>query len=145
MEDIDKKQIIGMLKIMNIEPITKRGDTSVIIANKEYWGQGFGYAFALARTYYAAKLLDLNMLFASAYTTNVASWKNLEKLGYFRYGEVPVSEKIEGNYVGTYKYVWYNPYKVKELFAKGVPAELESSLSVAKKALEQAEKIVEFL
>ena len=144
-EDLEKHEIIANMRIFKIDYFNSLGHTAILISNKSYWRQGLGYCFAAARTLYAAKILDLAILFSYAFKPNVASWKNLEKLGYIRYGEIPASIKINGEYITEYEYVWYNPSKLKSVFKGEIPERVQKSVQISRQILKDASTWVEFL
>ena len=144
-EDLEKHEIIANMRIFKIDYFNSSGHTATLISNKSYWRQGLGYCFAAARTLYAVKILDLAILYSYAFKPNEPSWKNLEKLGYIRYGEIPASVKIGGKYLPELEYVWYNPFKLKEIFSSNAPASVQKAALKARSVIQQANNWVEFL
>ncbi len=145
LEDVEKKKIIGYMQLHLIDYLHSTAFSALYLSDKSYWGKGYGYKFALARTLYASMILDLCILRSHTKAPNIASWKNLEKLGYYRYGVVPAAAKVDGKYVAEYRYVWYNPRRVDVVFEGKVPDFLKQPLERAKRALEEAERITTFL
>ncbi len=145
LEDVERKKLIGLMQLHFIDYLHSVGFSALFIGDRQYWHKGYGYRFALARTLYAASVLDLFILRSYIVSPNVASARILEKLGYYRYGVVPAAAKVDGKYVAEYRYVWYNPRRVDVVFEGNVPDFLRQPLERAKRALEEAERITTFI
>ncbi|MBU0482014.1 MAG: GNAT family N-acetyltransferase [Proteobacteria bacterium] len=74
---------IGNIKL-EVNPIHKRGEISLVIGEKSCWGKGFGTeAITLIRNF-GLHDLQLNKLTAGCYSNNLGSAKAFEKAGFKR-------------------------------------------------------------
>jgi [ribosomal protein S5]-alanine N-acetyltransferase len=71
--------LIGIINI-SIAHSHKRGELAYWVG-KPYWGCGYGTEAAKVVMEYGFKHLDLNKIYAQAFTTNPGSWRIMEKIG----------------------------------------------------------------
>ena len=75
----ETNQLIGIINLM-IQPIYKRGELGYWIA-KEYWGKGYGTEAAKCLMQYGFEEMELHKIFARAFSSNVGSYKIMQKIG----------------------------------------------------------------
>ncbi len=79
-ENVDK-QVVGIIDLVNFEPIHQRAEIGFIILDK-YRGQGYGYAAIRKVLEYAKDTLHLWQLYAYVEISNEASLNCLKTLGF---------------------------------------------------------------
>ncbi len=72
-------ELIGLINI-TIQKHHKRGELGYWIG-KPFWGKGFGTEAAQAMVVFGFKELQLNRIFAQAFTINPGSYRVMEKVG----------------------------------------------------------------
>lgn len=72
-------QLIGMMTL-KIHQAFQRGELGYWVG-KPYWGKGYGTEAAKALVKYGFEDLQLNKIYAQAFTTNPGSWRIMEKIG----------------------------------------------------------------
>ncbi len=84
-ELLDKKGIIGIIGLTNIDYKHKKTEIEYWLG-KKYWRQSIMREAGNLLLAFGFKKLKLNRIYAKAIPANVASWKLLESLGFFREG-----------------------------------------------------------
>jgi len=90
--DIKNDKHIGNIKLGPINWYHRKGDISLLVGDKNYWGKGIGTESIALVIEFGFKVLNLNKLCAGYYANNIGSAKAFEKCGF----------KIEGNFEDEY-------------------------------------------
>lgn len=77
--DKEKRNLLGLINL-NIAIAHQRGELGYFIG-KLYWGMGYGTEAGRAILSYGFNELDLNKIYAAAFTSNPGSWRIMEKIG----------------------------------------------------------------
>lgn len=93
---------IGNAKLGFINMIYKRGEISLFIGNKNYWGKGLGYQVVHALTEFGFKQLGLHRVEAGCYADNQASLRVFLKAGYTVEGFKREHVLSDGHYEGCF-------------------------------------------
>ena len=78
--DLDKH--IGNIKLGPIDWVHERGEISLFIGEKSYWGKGYASEAINALKTWAFREIGIQKLTAGIYTSNIASRKAFEKAGF---------------------------------------------------------------
>lgn len=73
---------IGNAKLGSVNAIHARGQVSLFIGNRNYWGRGLAEEIVMALSRYGFEQLGLNRLEAGCYEDNLASLRVFQKCGY---------------------------------------------------------------
>ncbi|PIR92103.1 hypothetical protein COU01_03515 [Candidatus Falkowbacteria bacterium CG10_big_fil_rev_8_21_14_0_10_44_15] len=98
MEDKTSRQIIGMVGLHKISPRDQNAEVGYWLGRK-YWRQGIGTEALTLILQFAFGKLKLNMLYAGAMSSNVASQSLLAKCGFKRGGRRRQTFFREGKYL----------------------------------------------
>lgn len=90
---------IGNIKLGPINWIHRRGDISLVIGNKEYWGKGFATEAIGLVIDFAFNVLNLHKLCAGYYESNIGSAKAFAKCGFTLEGRYPKHSFLNGEFV----------------------------------------------
>lgn len=95
---VKKKEnnLIGIIGI-NLTPTHKRGELGYWIG-KPYWGNGYGTEETKAIVTLGFETLHLQKIFARAITTNLGSWRIMEKVGMTHEGTLKQHETRWGQF-----------------------------------------------
>lgn len=121
--------------------------SGIIIYDADYWNRGVASLAHLARTYYAAEVLDLVAIYSGAIPANQGSWKALEKSGYCQTGTQPNMYTVDGQTHDCHNLLWVNPnqYHWDFFWRERTPApEFLEARKRAQKALERAADVISF-
>lgn len=99
--DKDNKHI-GNAKLGFINTLYKRGEISLFIGDKNYWGRGIGYHVVHALTEFGFKRLGLHRIEAGCYASNQASLRVFLKAGYTVEGFKREHVLSEGEFEGCF-------------------------------------------
>ncbi|MHC0036989.1 GNAT family N-acetyltransferase [Pseudoneobacillus sp. C159] len=75
----ETEQFLGIMNV-SIQSQYKRGELAYWVG-KPFWGKGYGTEAAKALLTYCFEKLELNKVFAAAFTDNPGSWRVMEKIG----------------------------------------------------------------
>ena len=89
---------IGTSSLMDIDRRNGRAVCGTLIGDREAWGKGYGTDAARVRNRYAFDSLGLRMLTSQVFAPNEASLRMLERVGFERYGRLPASTWIRGEW-----------------------------------------------
>lgn len=141
----DKEDVlIGVTSIERID-LSNSCTTGIIIWDRYWWGKGVATRAHLARTLFAADVLNRFTIRSSAIVRNEASVKALLRVGYSIVGREPRVAYRQGEFLDLYTMCWFHPERINLLFPEGLPAEYREGVQKASQALERARKVVEFL
>jgi len=73
---------IGNVRLFNIHPVHRRGELSLLFYDKSEWSKGYGTEAVEAVVGYAFDVLGLHRIVADYYSTNLASSRMFENLGF---------------------------------------------------------------
>lgn len=93
---------IGNAKIGFINSLYQRGQVSLFIGEKQYWGQGFSSEVVQALTQYGFEQLGLLRLEAGIYEDNLASLRVFLKCGYTVEGFMREQVTLDGRRLGCF-------------------------------------------
>lgn len=93
---------IGNAKIGFINPHYQRGQVSIFIGEKSYWGQGLSSEVVNALTHYGFNELGLHRLEAGCYEDNLASLRVFLKNGYTIEGFLRHQVTLGGRRLGCF-------------------------------------------
>lgn len=100
-------KVIGQI---SIQPNEKYNDLNIrnvgLFIDPKLHGQGLGYEVALEVLKFMFNEVEIEKVETKVLTTNIASWKLLEKLGFIRDGMFKASYK-DNNEKDIYKYTYY--------------------------------------
>lgn len=100
-------KVIGQI---SIQPNEKYNDLNIrnvgLFIDPKFHGQGLGYEVALEVLKFMFIEVEIQRIETKVLTTNIASWKLLEKLGFIRDGMFKASYK-DNNEKDIYKYTYY--------------------------------------
>lgn len=100
-------KVIGQI---SVQPNEKFEDLNIrnigLFIDPKFHGQGFGYEVALEVLKFMFNEVEIQRIETKVLTTNIASWKLLEKLGFIRDGMFKASYK-DNNEKNIYKYTYY--------------------------------------
>jgi len=97
--DKNNDEHIGNIKIHGIDHIHRHAQVSLIIGEKDYWGNGYGSEAINLVVDFAFNTLNLYRLFAGIYASNVGSIKAFKKANFFEEGVRKEHRFCNGNYV----------------------------------------------
>lgn len=98
----ETNQHIGNVKIGFINNTYKRGQVSLFIGEKKYWGQGYSKELIRAVTKYGFEVLGLHRMEAGCYEDNLGSLKVFLKAGYIVEGFQRDHVLINNQYMGCF-------------------------------------------
>jgi RimJ/RimL family protein N-acetyltransferase len=134
-------EVVGITALHNVDSFGS-ATSGIIIWNTDWWGRGVATRAHLGRTLFAADYLNRSTIRSSARTKNNGSVHALLTVGYNYLGIEPRTYYRGGEYLDTQLFCWMNPYKIKILYPKGLPAEYKDGVKKAKIALDKARKVV---
>lgn len=85
------------------------GETGKIIFNQNFWGKRVATASDMVRTWYGWYQHGITKYHSGVVTTNVGSWKSLQKCGYYIHGVTVGAFWSAGQYVSEYLLEWVHP------------------------------------
>ena len=119
--------------------------SGIMIWNKDWWGKGVAKTTHLARTMFAADFLNMWTIRSSVVSTNTASWKALESVGYVQVGTNYAETFVQGRYHSAFRYQWFHPEHLEELVCdQSITEAMGDAQQKAVNALETARKVVEY-
>lgn len=79
---IVSKEDYGLIGLISIGPVMehRRGELGYWVG-KPFWGKGYGTEAATMVIKYGFEILNLNRIYAAAFTSNPGSWRIMEKCG----------------------------------------------------------------
>lgn len=95
---------IGNIKIGPIDTHNKHAFIGYIIGNRKYWGLGIGAQAIELATLFCFDALVLNKVSAGVISSNIASCRALEKVGYRQEGNFAKEALVEGHFLNIYRY-----------------------------------------
>ncbi|WP_078382247.1 GNAT family N-acetyltransferase [Sutcliffiella halmapala] len=93
----ESNSLIGLINI-KLTSVYERGELGYWVG-RPYWGQGFGTEAAKSIIDYGFEELNLNKIYAGAFTDNPGSWRIMEKVGMKYEGTWKQHAKRFGRYV----------------------------------------------
>jgi len=93
---------IGNAKIGFINTLYQRGQVSLFLGEKEYWGKGFATEVVQALTSFGFKKLGLNRLEAGCYENNLASLRVFLRNGYTVEGFMRDQVVLDNRHLGCF-------------------------------------------
>ena len=90
---------IGNIKLGPINWIHRKGDISLVIGNKEYWGKGIAAEAIGLVVDFAFNVLNLHKLCAGYYESNIGSAKAFAKCGFTEEGSYRQEYFFNGNFI----------------------------------------------
>jgi len=90
---------IGNVKLGPIDWIHRRGDLGILIGEREYWGRGIATETIELIVEHAFRTLNLHKVTAGCYTTNPASKRAFQKVGFTNEGVRADHAYCDGKYV----------------------------------------------
>lgn len=91
--------LTGIVGIHKIDWIHRRGDISIVIGNREFWGKGIASEAIALITEHAFMKLNLNKLTAGVWSSNIFSKKAFEKNGFIEEALLKKQFFYKGAYV----------------------------------------------
>jgi len=101
----ESKAHIGNIKLGPINPNHGYGDISYFIGDRESWGKGFATEAIRTVTEFGFKRLELEMIQAGVYSSNIGSAKALLKSGYEEQGRL--KNKFTTVHGTREDHIWY--------------------------------------
>ena len=98
----ETEQHIGNVKIGFINELYKRGQISLFLGEKNYWGKGYSSELVKAVTQYGFEDLGLHRIEAGCYEDNLASLRVFLKAGYTVEGFMREHVLSDGEFVGCF-------------------------------------------
>jgi len=139
------EKLIGVVGLHGLRSMTNTCVLGIIIWDEKWWNRGIATAAHLAVLLYAAKYkINRMTIRCTVRVDNVPSWRIVEKLGYYNWGEEPVDDFVDGKWINSYQFTWFSPIYISVLFPAGVPEKYFESVERGRLALELATKEVEF-
>lgn len=92
----ETNQLIGIINL-KIHPTYQRGELGYWVA-KKYWGKGYGTEAAKSLLQYGFEVMKLHKIFAQAFSSNVGSYKIMEKIGLHYEGTLKEHVCRDGQY-----------------------------------------------
>ena len=89
---------IGNIKLGPINWIHRKGDISLVIGNKDYWGRGIAAEAIGLVIDFAFKVLNLHKLCAGYYESNIGSAKAFAKCGFIEEGRYRQEYFLNGDF-----------------------------------------------
>ena len=96
-------RLIGVAGIHVIDWIHRKAEISIVIAEKEYWGQGLATEAVSLLVKHAFTKLNLHRLGAGMWASNNGSKKCFEKSGFVLEGTLRQTFFCKGEYVDEYR------------------------------------------
>ena len=96
-------QHIGNTKIGFVHNLYKRGELSLFIGEKKFWGKGYSSELVEAVTKYGFEILNLNKIEAGCYESNLASLRVFLKAGYSVEGFQRDHVMLNEHYFGCFR------------------------------------------
>lgn len=144
---LDDSSLIGNTSL-RITSQNHTGFTGFMIYEKKHWRKGIASACHVARTYYAAHILNLKTIVSAVFTPNIGSYKALCSVGYFPTGHNLAAEFINGSFKHLIYLQWIHPEYKELILEDGIPDDLAEKINpaieLAKKTLQKGEKEVMF-
>lgn len=137
---------IGTSGIMDI--VDRRGESGVVLWDRDLWRQGIASVIHRARCYYAVQVLGLVAIDSGADQANHGSRKALEGVGYVKTGVVYNRGVAHGHMCHADQLLWVNPIDHVWNYFWGdseAPEEFHLARKTAQDALNWAAEHVEFL
>lgn len=100
--DSSSKRPIGTIKVTNIAPRSQRGNLTIVLGEKEFWGQGYGAEAIVLFLNYCFRILNLRRISLEVHEYNERAIKCYEKVGFQKEGRVRRSVFKNGQYVDEY-------------------------------------------
>ncbi len=98
----DKEKPIGLVGVQGISVRSRKGDLSIYIGDKEYWGQGYGSEALVLFLGYVFRVHNLRRVALEVYEYNERAINAYEKVGFKKEGYVRRSVFKDGRYWGEY-------------------------------------------
>jgi [ribosomal protein S5]-alanine N-acetyltransferase len=92
----ESDEFIGIINV-SLQDAYKRGELAYWVG-KPYWGKGYGTEAAKVLTAYCFHELELNKVFACAFTDNPGSFRIMEKIGFEYEGTLKQHVARDGEY-----------------------------------------------
>lgn len=107
---------IGHIGLYEIDFISRKAEVGMLIGEREYWGQGIGYAITQAVVNYAFNQLNLHRIQSKVLESNHGSLSIFEKLGFSIDGMLRESQFRDGKYLNVVlmsvlKREWLNTFE----------------------------------
>ena len=97
----DNDKHIGNIKLGPINWIHRKGDISLVIGKKEFWGKGIATEAIRLVVNFAFNLLNLHKLCAGYYDSNIGSAKAFSKCGFEEEGSYTQECFLNGVFVNS--------------------------------------------
>ena len=97
------KEHVGNIKL-DVNRIHRRGEISLLIGEKKYWGKGYGTEAVELVVEFAFSELGLHKLTAGCYETNIASRRIFEKNGFVMEGIIKEGYFYDGKYIDALRF-----------------------------------------
>jgi diamine N-acetyltransferase len=91
-------QFIGNVYLLNIHPINRTAEFSIVISDKRYWSQGIGAEVARRVLHHAFQDLNLNRVYLYVLNNNDRAIRLYEKIGFRREGRMEEAVYKNGAY-----------------------------------------------
>lgn len=107
-------ELMGVVGIHNIDWIHRHGDMSIVVGNRDYWGQGIASEAISVVCEHAFSKLNLHKLTAGLWEPNVPCRRAFERSGFVVEGTMREQFFCEDNYVdeirlGLLRSDWVQP------------------------------------
>lgn len=100
--DSSTEKPIGTVKVTGITPRSQRGNLTIVLGEKEFWGQGYGTEAIVLFLNYCFRILNLRRIALEVYEYNERAIKCYEKVGFQKEGRVRRSVFKNGRYVDEF-------------------------------------------
>ncbi len=94
--------VIGLTAILNIDWKNRKAELSMLIGNKEYWGQGYGRESVRTMLNHIFNNMGLNKVYGRIIDYNQAALKMDLKAGYSQEGNIKDDIMIQGEFHDRY-------------------------------------------
>jgi len=101
--DIKNDKHIGNIKLGPINWYHRKGDISLLIGDKNYWGKGVATESIKLVVKFGFEVLNLHKLNAGYYSKNIGSAKAFEKCGFVVEGHFKSEVYCNGEYQDSYR------------------------------------------
>lgn len=100
--DLKTEQPIGKVEVTGMMQRDQRGSLTIILGEKEFWGEGYGTEAMILFLNYCFRILNLRRIALEVYEYNQRAIRAYEKVGFQKEGRVRRSVFKNGKYIDEY-------------------------------------------
>lgn len=101
---VENNEHIGNIKLGPVDWVNRKAEISILVGEKQYWGNGYGAEAVKLVSNYALNTLSLNKVFAGCYFNNKGSESVFLKNGFFKEGILKSEFAYKGGYTDILRF-----------------------------------------